>query len=140
MAGEDAPASARAGPGTGSLLVVEDDPQVRAVTVRTLARAGYEVQLATSGAEALAFLREHPSRPLDLLVTDVVMPGMSGSDLATEVQRQRPGLPVLYVSGYSPEFLAERHGIAEGSDLLQKPFTTDALLGRVRQALTLPVA
>ena len=137
---EAAPEPARSGPGTGALLVVEDDPQVRAVTVRTLARAGYSVQLATSGPEALVYLREHPSNPLDLLVTDVVMPGMSGTDLAAEVVRQRPGVRVLFLSGYSPEFLAERNGLADATRLLQKPFTPEALLARVRQALALPVA
>jgi PAS domain S-box-containing protein len=130
---EPAPAPcARAG--TELLLVVEDDPYVRAVTVRTLGEAGYRLLVAASGQEALALLGLQSS-PLDLAVTDVVMPGMSGRALVEELRRRQPSLRALYLSGYSGDALA-RHGVLdEGIEFLPKPFTPDALLARVRAVL-----
>jgi DNA-binding response OmpR family regulator len=73
--------------------------------------------------------------PIDLLLTDVVMPGMSGREVATALSAERPGLRVLFASGYTAEAIA-RHGVLEpGTDLIHKPFTPDALLRRVRERL-----
>jgi CheY-like chemotaxis protein len=116
------------------LLVVEDEPQVRAITVRALRSAGYKVLECSSGAEALHLDR----RELDavrLLITDVVMPGMNGRSLAAELIRRFPALRVLFVSGYSDEAIATRGVVEGGVGLLQKPFTPSELLGRVRAAL-----
>jgi len=125
--------------GAGTLLVVEDDAQVRQVTVRALERGGYRVLVAASGREAQEAFRERPGR-VDLLLTDVMMPGMGGHELALALQRERPGLPVLYISGYAPDFLVERRALGEGLPLLQKPFTSEALLARVRELLAGPGA
>jgi CheY-like chemotaxis protein len=128
-----APAPARS-PGTETVLVVEDEPLVRAVTVRALASAGYRVLAAGSGAEALAVAEREP-RPIGLLVSDVVMPGMSGPVLASTLGRKRPGLKVLLVSGYTRDAILERSALPPGTELLEKPFTPARLLERVRALL-----
>jgi two-component system, cell cycle sensor histidine kinase and response regulator CckA len=125
----------RAHAGRGeTVLVVEDEPAVMKVTTRMLRRNGYTVLEATSGPEALTLARE---RELHLLLTDSVMPKMSGRDLAAEVHKLRPGLPVLFMSGYSRGVLAHQDNLANADDhaLIQKPFTESALLERVRRAL-----
>ncbi len=138
-----APAAARAAvarddqePAGGSetVLVVEDDPQVRAVTVRTLRAAGYRVLGAAEGAEAMALSARARDR-IQLLVTDVVMPGLSGRAVAEALARAQPGLRVLYVSGHTGEAIAERGVVGDGVALLQKPFTPAGLLRRVRAVL-----
>jgi two-component system, cell cycle sensor histidine kinase and response regulator CckA len=126
-----APAEQR---GTERLLVVEDDPHVREVTVRSLRGGGYEVLVAASGQEALAFGAER-LRQVRLLVTDVVMPGLDGRALASELLRRHPALRVLYVSGYPQDAIAERGVLMAGVELLPKPFTASALLARVRAVL-----
>ncbi len=120
--------------GTEKILVVEDDPLVRSVTRRTLETAGYRVVVARDGAEALERAGEEGA-PFDLVVTDVVMPGMTGAALAKRLAEQRPGQKVLFVSGYSREVMAERGLGGEAPRILAKPFTAATLLGRVRQVL-----
>jgi CheY-like chemotaxis protein len=116
------------------VLVVEDDAQVRGVVERALRGAGYQVLAAASGAEALARVQGRPGPP-QVVVTDIVMPGMDGPSLARELRRQAPAIAVLFVSGYSEEAI-QRHGVLlEGAALLSKPFTTQALLAMVRAAL-----
>jgi CheY-like chemotaxis protein len=110
-----------------TVLLVDDEEQVRRLVALTLKRHGYRVLSASSGREALELEKAWPE-PLHLLLTDVMMPGMTGPEVAVELGRRRPGLPVLLMSGYSPE--------AVGGNLLRKPFTPAALLERVRQALT----
>ena len=127
----DVAPSAGARHGTETVLVVEDDPQVRSVTVRALEGAGYHVLVAGHAAEALALARTAREK-LDLLVTDVVMPGPSGTVLAAELRRARPDLRVLLVSGYARDELVAG---ADGAHFLQKPFTPTALQDRVRQIL-----
>jgi PAS domain S-box-containing protein len=119
--------------GQERLLVVEDDPAVRAVTVRALGDAGYRLQVATCGAEALE-LFDHLPAPIDLVVTDVVMPGMNGWALVEELRRRQPGLRALYVSGHNEEVLASEPRVAPG-EFLPKPFTPELLLERVRALL-----
>ena len=128
---DEVPAGEGARRGTETVLVVEDDPQVRSVTVRALEAAGYRVLVAGHAAEALALARVAPEK-LDLLVTDVVMPGPSGTVLATELRRARPDLRVLLVSGYAREALVTG---ADGAHFLQKPFTPAGLQARVREIL-----
>ena len=120
--------------GSGTVLVVEDEPSVRRVTARTLRAGGYQAIEAASGAEALEILVRSGSVP-DALVTDVVMPGMSGPEVADAVRKMCPCVRVLFVSGHVPDVVAERGGAERGFDLLQKPFAPGALLARVRRAL-----
>jgi two-component system cell cycle sensor histidine kinase/response regulator CckA len=120
--------------GTESILVVEDEPQVRAVTVRALQAAGYQVVAAACPEAALA-LPPSALAEVRLLLTDVVMPGLDGPSLAEELCRRRPGLRVLYLSGYSQDAISGRGVLAPGVDLLEKPFTASSLLARVRAVL-----
>ncbi len=120
--------------GTESILVVEDEPMVRDVTARVLREAGYQVHVATGGEDAIAWLRAEGG-PVDLVVTDVVMPGMGGRELAAAVEAIRPGIRVIYVSGFTADATL-RHGVsADGPDFLAKPFTPEVLRARVRAAL-----
>ncbi len=117
--------------GTESVLLVEDDAAVRTPALRMLKRLGYEAMSHASGAEALAAL---PGR-IDLLITDVVMPGMNGRELAERLARLRPGLRVLYASGYTQNVIAH-HGVLEpGIEFLAKPYSLDSLARRVREVL-----
>jgi CheY-like chemotaxis protein len=111
--------------GAMRLLVVEDEDGVRGVLERILTRHGHEVITAASPDEALAMARE--GIPMDMLITDVVMPGMSGPQMAALLTEMQPGLPVVFISGYtdSPDELPE------GAVLLRKPFTSAALLHEV---------
>jgi len=121
--------------GSGAVvLVVEDDPSVSRVTRLMLTRGGYEVLAALDGEQALALCEGHPGR-IDLLLTDVVMPGMSGTTLAAHARQVRPGLPVLFVSGYAPEMLGSSAPDDRSSELLAKPFDTATLLRKVADVL-----
>jgi PAS domain S-box-containing protein len=117
--------------GTETVLLAEDDDGVRALAELVLSRYGYTVLTAGDGAEALRVAAEHPAR-IDVLVTDVVMPRMKGPELADEVSRLRPGIRVLYMSGY-----AEATDLPEGAavDVVPKPFSEEALARKVRDAL-----
>jgi PAS domain S-box-containing protein len=123
--------------GTERILLVEDDPSVREVTSRVLSSGGYQVLVAGGSAEALELLARE-ERPLHLLVTDVVMPGLSGRDLAREVREKRPGLTVLFISGYAESALSKDGVLEAGVELLPKPFTPSDLLARVRALLDGP--
>ena len=121
-------------PGTETLLLVEDDACVRELVESTLTEAGYTVLSAPGPREALEMSDRHEGA-LDLLVTDVVMPGMNGGQLSEALIARRAGLKVLFMSGYPGDTLA-RHGIEEeGRAFLPKPFTMTCLLGRVREVL-----
>ena len=117
-----------------TVLVVDDEPAVRVVTKRILQRSGYAVLEAAGGAEALDALREHPG-PVHLLLTDVIMPDMNGRDVARQVRGQRPGIRVVYMSGYSPEAIAHDGLLDEGAAFVRKPFESGLLLQTVRRAL-----
>jgi len=114
------------------VMVVEDNPQVREVTVRALASAGYEVLVAANGRDALAM---EPEKRVRLLVTDVVMPGLDGRALAEAMGHRHPGLRVLYVSGYAQDAIVKRGVLDQGIEFLPKPFTAATLLERVRAVL-----
>jgi len=120
--------------GRETVLLAEDEPLVRLLARRVLEQAGYTVLVAAGGAEALETARRHDG-PIHLLLTDVVMPEMSGRDLVRHLLDLRPGVPVLYMTGYSDEAIA-RHGVLDpGTALIQKPFTPAALARKVREAL-----
>lgn len=130
LPGEPEPGARRAGAGSGSetILVVEDQEQVRTMIVRLLGRRGYRVLAAGNGEEALRRVDELGRAP-DLLISDVVMPGLNGRDLFRHLRRAHPGLPALFISGYVPD-LEDLPG-----EVLVKPFTPDDLTGKVRQLL-----
>ena len=120
--------------GSETVLLAEDEPAVRAIARQALERQGYTVLAAPSGADALALAAQHGAT-IHLLLTDVVMPGMSGRDLADRLTAQRPGIRVLYISGYTDNAIV-RHGMLEpGLAYLQKPFRPDALVRKVRDVL-----
>jgi two-component system cell cycle sensor histidine kinase/response regulator CckA len=116
------------------LLVVDDEDMVRSTVVRALRRAGMEVLEAASAAEGLARAREFEGA-IDLLITDVVMPGMGGPDLAKELAKSRPGMKVLFVSGYTDLGPKGSGAVHEGAALLTKPFMPADLLRQVRAML-----
>jgi CheY-like chemotaxis protein len=107
---------------------------VRILAHRILERSGFRVLVARHGADALLLWRDHAAE-IDLVVTDLVMPEMGGRELADALQAMRPDLPVLFMSGYSDDEVTRR-GIADSRvAFLAKPFTTDSLVGAVREAL-----
>jgi two-component system, cell cycle sensor histidine kinase and response regulator CckA len=120
--------------GEETILLVEDELVVRRLVAEILESNGYTVLQAADGPSALELLRRHTS-PVDLLVTDVVMPGMSGPDVAGAVAAMRPGTQVLYISGYTDSSIGH-HGVLEhGIAFLQKPFDADDLTRKVREVL-----
>ncbi len=119
--------------GSEIVLVVEDDASVRKLVVRTLSGAGYRLLVAPDGREALDAARA--AARIDLLLSDVVMPGMSGKEVAEALAPAFPDMPVLFVSGYAQDEIGERGVLGPGVHLLSKPFTPAALLARVREVL-----
>jgi two-component system, cell cycle sensor histidine kinase and response regulator CckA len=135
---EEAGSAREAGPparGTETVLLVEDEPQVRALTVRALRGSGYAVLEASDGEEALRVAAGVGSGPLDVLVTDVVMPRMGGEELAERIRALRPGVKVLFISGYTEHGVPMQGGPAAGAAFLQKPFTPTALAREIRQLI-----
>ena len=121
---------------SGTILLVEDDGTFRAVVRRALAQHGYTVLDAGGGIEALMVVDQHPGA-IDLLVTDLVMPGIGGRELARRLTALRPGLRVLYMSGYAPDVLRESGGLASSEAFIQKPFSPDDFVGSVRGMIDL---
>ncbi|HEY5162559.1 MAG TPA: PAS domain S-box protein [Terriglobales bacterium] len=119
--------------GTETILLVEDEEAVRNATRTYLALRGYTVLEAGCGEEALRVSDSHPEA-IDLLLTDVVMPGMSGSELGRKISARRPGIHAIYVSGYTAATIGE-HGVLPASAFLQKPFSLAVLARRVRETL-----
>jgi two-component system cell cycle sensor histidine kinase/response regulator CckA len=122
-----------------TVLLAEDEPALRELTAEVLAEAGYRVLQAADARQALAIAGAQTGR-VDLLVTDVVMPGMDGRELAARLRAERPELRVLFVSGYSEEVVSREGRIDPGVSLLAKPYTTADLLRRVAAALGAPPA
>ena len=118
----------------GTILLVEDEPAVRAVAARTLRALGHTVVEASDPGLALG-LAEAATTDFDLLVTDVVMPGMNGRELAARLTALHPHLPVIYISGYSPETVFGGGLLDEGTPFLRKPFAREDLASRVQAAL-----
>jgi signal transduction histidine kinase/CheY-like chemotaxis protein len=134
---EPAPAAVAAPRPGATALVVEDDAGVRGVIARALAAAGLTVLEADHGEQALARAGAHDG-PIDLLVTDVVMARMGGPELARRLAAERPGLRVLFTSGYGREAAPAAPEAAAGVDFLQKPFASEALVERVARLLAGP--
>jgi PAS domain S-box-containing protein len=133
------PAPAR-GDGQGAtLLLVEDEASVRAIAREMLVASGFSVLEAATGPEALG-VAQRAKKPIDLVITDVMLPGMNGADLAERLRALRPGLRVLFTSGHSDEALG-RHGLSRTDPaFLQKPFTYEVFVAKVRESLARPVA
>jgi len=125
--------------GTETVLLVEDELSLRKLSRHLLELCGYSVLEAENGADALTVSDEHKDR-IHLLLTDVVMPGMSGRVLADLLVKQRPETRVVYMSGYTGQTVGEHGVLAEGSHFLPKPFTREALARKVREALDGKVA
>ncbi len=120
--------------GGETILLVEDDPLVRRMAAEVLLSKGYRVLAASSGVDALHIAEQHQGR-LDLLLTDVVMPGITGPDLTRQFSAQFPHIRTLYMSGYTDDAI-EKHGVrGKAARVLQKPFTHDTLARSVREAL-----
>jgi CheY-like chemotaxis protein len=119
------------------VLVVEDEEPVRLVAVRALRALGYAVLEAADGAAALARSAAHAGA-IDLLLTDVVMPGASGPEVARALAAARPSLRVLFMSGYTERAARSRGRLPPGASLVEKPLTLDALGRAVRAALDAP--
>ena len=136
-----APASHPAAPdGDGQvILVVEDDDAVRAVVTRILTRASYQVIPTACAKDALEVI-SNPAVHIDAMLTDVVMPDMSGPQLAARIRDVRSHVPVLLVSGYTAGALPGGPAASAGLPLIRKPFTTATLLKHLHDALALPVA
>jgi CheY-like chemotaxis protein len=128
------PAAEVAPRGSETILVVDDEPLVRDSLGRMLNRLGYTVLLAADGDEALRVASGHLDE-VALVITDVLMPGMNGLELARELDRLSPGFKVLFVSGYTDGVLAERGILRERVEFLQKPLALSVLAGRVREVL-----
>ena len=132
VAAADPDTAAALRPARGRVLVVEDEAPLRELVQRVLERTGYQVVAAPDGAAAVAAASDDR---FDLLLTDVVMPGMSGPEVASAVRAVQPHLPVLFTSGYSQGVLGPQPALEEGFDLLPKPFTRAGLVERVAAAL-----
>ncbi len=134
------PAKRRTAPvGNERILVVEDDAGVRALIVATLSRFGYRVVASDSAESALNLMRQSPAS-CDMLITDVVLPGLDGIELAAALRRQHPHLPVLCISGYSEKWVTSNATQHYRPPLLEKPFSPQALLTKVRELLEEGVA
>ena len=123
--------------GSERVLLVEDQPSVRAFVRRALERRGYQVLEAETGLDAIR-ISERESIPIDLLLTDVVMPGMGGRELAVRLLASRPGLRVLFMSGYAEHEIAHRGALAPGTHFIEKPLSPETLAVKVRRVLDAP--
>jgi len=133
-AGEPGQLAAPAAGGGERVLLVEDKEAVRVLTSRILTDAGYAVVSAPDGVEALALYGEDGAG-VDVLVSDVVMPGISGQELADGLRSRRPGLPVVFVSGYTEDHVVEDARRDGATRFVEKPFSADQLLRAVRAVL-----
>jgi len=123
--------------GTETLLLLEDEKDVRELATSLLSSRGYNVLEAATGDSALQISRDYPDR-IHALVTDVVLPGMNGRQVAERLQSERPELRVLYTSGYTQAAIAHRGVLEEGVAFIPKPYTPDDLAAKVREVLATP--
>ena len=124
--------------GTGTVLLVEDEEMVRGLAVEILQRYGYTVLEAPDGNGALSIVESHRGK-IDLLITDLVMPGMNGIELAGRFHDIRPGVPVLFMSGYSEDAVEHLGEMSDRQQFLQKPITPSILSRKVREILAAPI-
>ena len=128
-------ASSQSGPGRGTILLVEDDDDVLAVTAESLRELGYQVVTAIDAARALEILRS--DQPIDLLFSDVIIPGgTNGAQLAVTARRIRPKLKVLLTSGYTAAALSFEHGVPDNLNVVGKPYQRDELAKRLTLAIS----
>src|SRR3954470_22300736 len=113
-----------------TILVVDDEPEIRKLVTAMLTRTGYNVLSADSGENAIRLFRNNPHT--DLLLTDVVAPGMSGPMIADEIAALKPGIKVLFMSGFDGTQVVQRYVVERGYSLLVKPFTMEQLEKKVR--------
>jgi PAS domain S-box-containing protein len=125
--------------GGETVLLVEDEDQVRALTRRLLERAGYTVVAAADAQAAVALANRHPGT-IHLLIVDMMLPGLSGRELAAQLAIHRPAVKVLYISGTTDDAIHRHRVLAPGTEFLQKPFARDQLVRKVRQVLDAPQA
>lgn len=116
-----------------AILLVEDDASVLNLTRITLEKLVYKVLTSAKPKEAIAVVRQH--RAIDLVITDVILPEMSGKDLAEEILKVRHAIRILYMSGYTADGIAHRSVLDEGGHFIGKPFTLEGLARKVRQVL-----
>ena len=119
---------------SGTVLLVEDSDSVRAVVAKMLEEGGLTVLQASGGEEALAFARRGDA-PIDLLLTDIAMPSMSGLELADRVERERPGVRILFMTGYAEEVVVNEGILGKNRECIGKPFTQEQITKRVRKIL-----
>jgi DNA-binding NtrC family response regulator len=120
--------------GNETILLVEDEPPILAMAEKMLARLGYRVLAAATPAQAIQHASQHAG-PIDLLVTDVVMPQMHGRDLAAKLSELHPTIRKLFMSGYTANVIAHQGVLDEGVHFLQKPFSAQALGQKIRDVL-----
>jgi CheY-like chemotaxis protein len=130
----DAPAAPAAAGGSGRALIVEDERAVRRFVASALERSGFEVLQVANGSEAIDLAERHRGA-IDAVVTDVNMPGMSGIELARELERSHPGTPVLFLSGSSRPLLDAPEAQGAMGRFLEKPFSEEDLVGAVRRLI-----
>jgi two-component system cell cycle sensor histidine kinase/response regulator CckA len=116
-----------------TVLVVDDEPDIRKLVTAMLTRNGYRVLTADTGENALRLFRNHPD--VELLLTDVVAPGMSGPMIADQVAALKPDIKVLFMSGYDGTQVVQRYVVEKGYSLLIKPFTMEQLEAKVRTVI-----
>jgi two-component system, cell cycle sensor histidine kinase and response regulator CckA len=119
---------------TKTILVVDDEPEIRKLVGAMLGQLGHQVMTADSGEHALTVYKHHKA-PIDLLITDVVAPGMSGPMLADKLTAMQPGLKVLFISGYDNTHVVQAYVVEKGHALLPKPFSVAELSEKLRGML-----
>ncbi len=129
------PAGRDKGGRSGTVLLVEDSDVVRDVVARMLESDGLTVLQAAGGEEALELARRGDA-PVDLLLTDIVMPEMSGVELADRLERERPGIRILFMTGYAEEFVVKEEILGKNRECIGKPFTLEEIVTRVRKILS----
>ena len=122
--------------GSGTLLV-EDEEMVRDLIFKSLENFGYSVKKAENGKKAINYCKKNNELPIHLLITDVIMPDMSGKELVERLAGDRLGMQVLYISGYTDDAMVKHGVLEEGVNFLQKPFTPQVLAKKVRYVLDL---
>jgi two-component system cell cycle sensor histidine kinase/response regulator CckA len=134
LTASETPRTANSASGSETILFVEDEREVRSLVEKLLRLQGYKVLSAADPAAALAHARGH-SGVVDLLITDVMLPGLSGRDLAQQIQKLKPEIPILFISGYSDDAVVRHGNLDAGTHFLQKPFTPLQLGKKIREIL-----
>jgi two-component system, cell cycle sensor histidine kinase and response regulator CckA len=117
-----------------TVLIVDDEPEIRKLVAAMVGQFGYAVLTADSGEHAITLFRKH-GQPVELLITDVIAPGMSGPMLADKLTALQPDLKVLYISGYDNTHVVRKYVVEKGHALLAKPFTVEALREKMESLL-----